>query len=477
MKKAVSLLILTVMCILAALPAGAATFESDSGIALKAPLIKASLATSNHPDTTEVYDFNSKTMSVFLHQGNSKYNQISQPQWVNGASGQDGDWAAYFKAKTNDKFALDFTYDTGNQLYLIYDTSFGDSIINWQGKQIIEFDVKADNTNGRLDFVWWYLWHSSNYQILGNDGKVKGTDYYYPIGEWFHIKMVLENHVWNVYATDSEGEHCIVNNVDAVGKNKPGNTWSQGSRMAFLFNQPNEVPSEEERMGFALDNLHFYRLYPKDPSNDISNFFMMSYAEADGTYSAELPDTGKVLLDFGAVPDASLFDTENIVLTDSDGSDLEYSGSYENNVYTVAPSEKLIQASKYKLKVSDQVRRMLSPDAPPSGSIILSVRDDRPIVLGEPTGQSAPEAGSEFALDVPVINRESADKNVGAVLCLYNAEGGLAAISRKNINAPQGETTFQLSLNVPDDYDYDFGFKVFLTEGSGIRILDEKNIL
>ncbi|MBO5369138.1 MAG: hypothetical protein J6B23_00520, partial [Clostridia bacterium] len=127
-------------------------------------------------------------------------------------------------------------------------------------------------------------------------------------------------------------------------------------------------------------------------------------------------------------------------------------------------------------KISDEIRKMLNSDMPPSGSLFVTVRDDRPIVLGTPSFADAPVGGSELTVTVPVICNITDGKNVGAVVCIYNQKGGLASISRKNVTVSEGETEVQLSLIVPDDYDDAFGIKVFLTEGSGIRILDEKNI-
>ena len=475
MKKTISILLIVMLCVSMLPTAFAASFDTDSGVPMKAPLI--SNGTTSHPDTTKVYDFNNETLAAFPANGDSFYTYMNMPSVCVGSSGEESDKAYYFVSKTNEAFTTSTASTSGirNQIYMIYDTKLGDSILSWQGKQVVEFDVKADNSNGRLGFMMWYMW-ASGYNILTENGKINGTDYAYPIDEWFHIKMVFEKHYWNVYVTDSDGEHHIVDNVKATGTTKPGNTWSQGSRMAFLFSQPNAVESEEERMGYTLDNIHAYRLYPEDDSNDISNYVMMSYSEAHGENSDKLPDTGMLHLDFGEVSDATLFNTENIILEDADGNGAEYEATYENNVYTIAPKNKLVQAAQYKLKISDEIRKMLNSDMPPSGSLFVTVRDDRPIVLGTPTFADAPVEGSELTVTVPVICNITDGKNVGAVVCIYNQKGGLASISRKNVTVSEGETEVQLSLIVPDDYNDAFGIKVFLTEGSGIRILDEKNI-
>lgn len=476
MKKIISLLLTAILCAASVVTAMGATFDIDSGIPPKAPFI--SRGNTAHPDTTKVFDLNTKSLGDFVSNGDSKYAHTKTPNtnWVEGSSGEPGDYAPRFEAATNDAFVNNSTATTGDQLYLIYDVELMNTIRDWQGDQIVEFDVKTDNTNGRLSFMMWYLWADSSYTILNEDGKVHGTDYSYPIGEWFHLKMVFNNHVWNVYATDSEGEHHIVQDVNAVGKNKPGNTWSQGSRMAFLFSQPSAVESEEDRMAFALDNVHIYRLYPDDGSNDISNYYLTSYEEADGTSAAEFPADGKLLLDFGAVADESLFDTENLVLEDMDGNEIAYTGTYADSVYTIDPSIDLIQAEEYKLKVSDEVRKMLNADAPPTGSALFTIRDDRPLIISDFTGMAAPEAGAEFGCEVTIANRGSEAENVGIVICIYDETGALRSIKRENFDVASGETTENVSLIVPDDYDVTYDIKLFLTKGSGIRILDEENI-
>ena len=473
MKKTISLLLAMLMIAALAMPAGAANFDLDNGIALKAPFISKS--NTSHPDTTKVFDLNTKTIGVFAYSGNSKYTHMNSVQWIDGRSGAEGDYAAYLKSKTNDAFTNTTTLDTGDQLYLVHDTTLKDTISDWQGDQIVEFDVKADNTSGRLGFMMWHLW-TSGYDILTEDGKVNGTLYTYPIGEWFHIKMVFNNHVWNVYATDSEGVHHIVKNVDAISKSKPSNTWSQGSRMAFLFSQPNGVTNEEDRMGYALDNIHIYRTYNDDGTNDISKYMSASYAESDGTAADSLSSNGKLLLNFGNITDSSLFNIENIVLEESDGTVVSYDATYENGVYTVDPKRDLIQAEKYKLKISDEVRKMLNPDLPPTGSFYVVVRDDRPLIISNFISKGVAAAGENFAVDVTVANKNSDSQKVGIVICIYDESGSLKAISRKNFDAANGETTEKASLIVPDDYDETFGIKIYLTTGYGIRILDEKNI-
>ncbi len=444
MKKFISFILAAVMFALLAIPGFGASFEADSSKGIMSPLIKTELNTSNHPDTTKVYDFNSETMSVFVHAGNSKYNQITRPQWVNGASGQDGDRAAYFKATVNDSFTQNYTLDSGNQLYLVYDTGFADSIINWKGKQVIEFDVKADNTNGRLDFMWWYLWHNSLFQLLGEDGRIKGTSYKYPTGEWFHIKMILQNHVWNVYATDSDGEHHIVDNVAAVGKTHPGNTWSQGSRIAFLFNQPNEVASEDERMGFALDNLHFYRLDPESGSGDISRFVAVTYEEETGEAADELPCNGKIKLDFGNADVSSLCDSQNIVLADMGGNEKDYTYSFENGIYSITPSATLERAAKYKLKISDEIRKLLNPDNPPTGSIIVSVRDDS---VGDVNVKKAQLEISGTSAVCKINCETTSAKTVDVYTAIYNYDKTLSTVYPKKVLLKSGETTFETNID------------------------------
>ena len=474
MKRLITAFVAGLMIASTALGASAASFEADEGRAIKAPFIAK--GNTYHPDTTKLYTFDTKSLNVFANNGDSKYSRMYEPQWIVGKSGEDGDYAPYFKSKVNDAFTNNSTANEGNreQLYLIYDVNLKNTICDWQNDQVFEFDIKADNANGRLGLMMWYMW-ASGYHILKEDGKISGTDYVYPVGEWFHIRMVFKNHYWNVYVTDSEGEHHIVDNVKATGTAKPANTWSQGSRMAFLFSQPNQVESEDDRMGFAIDNLHVYREYGE--GEDISGFVGISYADGSGTEITELADDGRIILDFGAANETVTADTDNIILTDSAGNAVEYSGENTGEGYVIIPAHKLTQASEYTIRISDEIRKVLNPDLPPVGTLAVRVRDDRVFVLNDVTVSSGSlEADSKVTFTAAIDNRIADAAYLGLVACVYDSDGGLGAISRKNFYAESGTDEDEVELALPSDYDESYSVKVFLVPGDGIRVWDEINI-
>ncbi|MBO5370648.1 MAG: hypothetical protein J6B23_08245 [Clostridia bacterium] len=464
MKKYISIILTIFIVFNSALFSYSASFEADNAAPLKAPFI--SRGTTSHPDTTKVYDFNNVGLSAFVQNGDSNYSSVSIPSVCVGSSGEEGDKAYYFVSKTNEAFVTSSTATSGtrSQLYIIYDTKLGDTILSWKGKQIVEFDVKADNSNGRLGFMMWYMW-ASGYHVLKEDGKISGTDYSYPIDEWFHIKMVFENHYWNVYVTDSGGEHHIVKNVKATGTTKPGNTWSQGSRMAFLFSQPNAVESEDERMGFALDNFHAYRLYPTSETNDISNYVSCSYEEVDGSAADELPHNGKILLDFPEASDTSLFDSENIVLEDRDGSAMEYEGTYENGVYVIKPYGKLTRATQYKLRISDELRKIINPDNPPTGSIVLTVRDD---ASGDVRISNAELIISDDSVKGTMNCTTTTAKSADVYIATYNYDKTLQSVKPTTALLSSGDTYFETDI---DNIDVKNGMYAVCYLWSGLKPL------
>lgn len=445
MKKYISIILTIFIVFNSALFSYSASFEADSTEVAKAPLI--SKGTTSHPDTTKVYNFNSGSLSVFVSNGDSKYDHTRTPSRVQGASGESYDYAVYFKANTSEAFTNStISASSGDSLYMIYDTNLMNTILQWNGKQIVEFDVKADNTNGRLGFMMWYMW-VSGYNILTENGKINGTDYSYPIDEWFHIKMVFENHYWNVYVTDSGGEHHIVKNVKATGTTKPGNTWSQGSRMGFIFSQPSAVEIDADRMGFAIDNFSAYRLYPESETVDIYDYVTVSYEEANGDVAENMPYNGKINLDFGGVDVASLCNSENIVLEDADGNETEYDSLYQNGIFTITPAKNLERGKQYRLRISDEIRSVLSSGNLPVGTVSVTVRDDSE---GSVTISAAELDISGGSVTGIVSCNSTNARAVDTYTAVYDYYGNLRAVYPQSVVMAEGESTFSVDI---DDID------------------------
>lgn len=133
-----------------------------------------------------------------------------------------------------------------------------------------EFDLKFDTNT---DALLWYasyipLWGENRnttetWTLFGGDGKLKGTDYSYPVGEWFHIKLRYNDStgMFNVTVTDKDGAHDF-----SLHRNARNYGWvPNNGRMALSLCQLTEKEDGQETAGVAFDNFKIYKeIMPSD---------------------------------------------------------------------------------------------------------------------------------------------------------------------------------------------------------------------
>lgn len=173
--------------------------------------------------------------------------------------------AAYLKY-TNGDVWMNSPYGENNGFnFLVYNG--GDRLPNCNPGELFvnEFDLKFDTNTDALLFytVWIPFWGENKtvdeqYTLFDAEGKLKGTDYSYPVGEWFHFKMKYnqENGKFDVTVTDSEGDHNFKLTRNAVN---PGWVPSGYGRMNFALYQVREKAAGEETAGVAFDNFKVYK--------------------------------------------------------------------------------------------------------------------------------------------------------------------------------------------------------------------------
>lgn len=173
--------------------------------------------------------------------------------------------AAYLKY-TNGNVWMDSPYGEYNGFnFLVY--TGGDRLPNCNPGELFvnEFDLKFDTNTDALLFytVWIPFWGENKtvdeqYTLFDAEGKLKGTDYSYPVGEWFHFKMKYnqENGKFDVTVTDSEGDHNFKLTRNAAN---PGWVPSGYGRMNFTLHQVREKAEGEVTAGVAFDNFKVYK--------------------------------------------------------------------------------------------------------------------------------------------------------------------------------------------------------------------------
>ena len=127
-----------------------------------------------------------------------------------------------------------------------------------------EFDLKFDTNT---DALLWYasyipLWGKNRnvtetWTLFGGDGKLKGTDYSYPVGEWFHIKLRYNNStgMFNVTVTDKDGAHDF-----SLHRNGQNYGWvPNNGRISLSLCQLTEKEDGQETAGVAFDNFKVYK--------------------------------------------------------------------------------------------------------------------------------------------------------------------------------------------------------------------------
>lgn len=173
--------------------------------------------------------------------------------------------AAYLKY-TNGDVWMESPYGEYNGFnFLVY--TGGDRLPNCNPGELFvnEFDLKFDtNTDALLFYTAWIPFWGENktvdeqYTLFDAEGKLKGTDYSYPVGEWFHFKMKYnqENGKFDVTVTDSEGDHNFKLTRNAAN---PGWVPSGYGRMNFALHQVKEKAAGEKTAGVAFDNFKVYK--------------------------------------------------------------------------------------------------------------------------------------------------------------------------------------------------------------------------
>lgn len=173
--------------------------------------------------------------------------------------------AAYLKYTNGDVWMTNPYGEYNGFNFLVY--TGGSRLPNCNPGELFvnEFDLKFDTNTDALLFytVWIPFWGENKtvdeqYTLFDAEGKLKGTDYSYPVGEWFHFKMKYnqENGKFDVTVTDSEGDHNFKLARNAAN---PGWVPSGYGRMNFALYQVRQKAAGEETAGVAFDNFKVYK--------------------------------------------------------------------------------------------------------------------------------------------------------------------------------------------------------------------------
>lgn len=173
--------------------------------------------------------------------------------------------AAYLKYTNGDVWMTNPYGEYNGFNFLVY--TGGNRLPNCNPGELFvnEFDLKFDtNTDALLFYTAWIPFWGENktvdeqYTLFDAEGKLKGTDYSYPVGEWFHFKMKYnqENGKFDVTVTDSEGDHNFKLARNAAN---PGWVPSGYGRMNFALYQVRQKATGEETAGVAFDNFKVYK--------------------------------------------------------------------------------------------------------------------------------------------------------------------------------------------------------------------------
>ncbi|MBR5506782.1 MAG: hypothetical protein IKV88_01910 [Clostridia bacterium] len=448
LKKFISSLIIISMVSVCAF---AASFEIDDNPDYVSS-ITTSAASGSYYKNGKVNTFDDKSENSFYADTPPSRNKNSTFSWIEGASGEEDDWAPYLEVNTD--AALNLYADTNDRMFFFTTpkAQYSDP-----GTLHLNYDIKINTSNDLIFLSDIQLWGTrgskTDWILFGNDGKLVGTDYSYKVGEWFNMKMTLDikSGLWNVWV---DGEHVLED------RPKNANWWNDYSRIAFHLTQTTEKTPGEKRAGFAIDNLQIYFT-----GKDINEFVTVSYEDSENTEVSKLPvQYGKIVADFDKMPDSSLINNENIKLINSYGGEIpcefEILTEGEKKV-KILPKKKLLGESAYHLKISDEIRKTDSTYRPPLGTITVETAPSFKtkisfIEIFDKPGLSFVRPGEEFDVTVGLSNTSDDDAVSSVIVVLKNEKEGITSIRNAIVKLDgQGNKTLNLRLKAPLDFNPD----------------------
>lgn len=459
MKKILALILCFALLSISAFAAEFTIEESESAkfvVTERAMFAKTEPVTFND-QSTQFWEY------TYDNWPNSTFN------WVKGKSGEEGDYAASLEMKTNK--ATTQTGEKQDRMYLLYCilNDAATKLDSGGGVLTLDFDIKLNTNCDTFSIDNMPLWTSKgggeeDMILFGSDGKIPGTDFEYPAGEWMHLTMKanFDESWWNVWV---DGEQILTNKPFA------GGYYANRDRVRVFLKQITEKAEGETPAGFAIDNFAIYA-----EGKDISNYMTLSAEDKDGKlYETTATHTEPVLkLAIEGVKNKAMVNSENIVLVNSYGGEIPYEGEYKSSVYTMIPSEKLESEQDYYIKISDKIRTAINMARPPSGKIKFTTGNWSDVVIESASYKTAPQAGGKAEITLKLKNNKEEAYTVGMVAVLYNSQNGAVAISRVNSELIAGSNDPQsLFLNIPADFSAQ-GCKttLYITAGDSFAEID-----
>lgn len=354
-------------------------------------------------------------------------------RWVEGVDDGDvpGGDAPCIKY-TNGKTWTESAYGENNGFFLFLysgsrlpDCTEGQRFVN-------EFDVKFDTNT---DALLWYasyipLWGANNttieqYTLFGADGKLKDTDYSYPVGEWIHVKLIYNpaDGKYNVAVTDSTGEYSYVKY-----RNDKNAGWMPSyGRINFTVHQVTEKAAGEETAGVAFDNFKIYKI--EDPSNGLiySPSDNETISDLSGNdFSANVSDADEVVFKIDGKTVKTFDSPDRAAYTYSYSTDLfgEESGEKTFSVFSVKDgNETLLSERKFNFEAKCKWN--------------VKINDAE---------FNVPKPGEKLSVTVRLKSKKETSSFIA--VCAYDKNGGLCAVTTKNV----ADSECKAELDIPEAF-------------------------
>lgn len=353
--------------------------------------------------------------------------------WTEGVEDGDipGGDAPYLKY-TNGSVWSSNPYGESNGFFLFINSSSRIPACDAGQRFVNEFDLKFDtNTDA---FLWYAsfipLWGANNtineqYTLFSSDGKLKDTDYSYPVGEWFHFKMIYDDSSgkFDITVTDSEGEHNYIKS-----RNAKNTGWVPNyGRICLSVHQLKEKLAGEETAGVAFDNFKLYKI--ENPADGLI------YSPSEGDV---LSDTAQNKFSVNAAnADEVIFKIDDKVLKTfkSPGSGA-YTYTYATDLFGEESGEKVFSVTTVKDGAETVIsERKFNFEAKYKWNVKIKNAEF-----------DIPESGKKFSVTAEIQKKK--DVSAFIAVCAYDEKGSLCAVTTKNVT----DAECSAELDIPESF-------------------------
>lgn len=403
-------------------------------VATKYPLANPSATSGKAYGTVDApVDFAGTTAADYYNNSYSKADNTSRSK--SGATGRtDGTGKAYsLEAKNATSTFGTTSSDYLNNVLTLYKVTNTDYPQRTGGdKSVAIFDLKINAGTDAVGLYWIPLWangHSSapSSYYLFEDGKLAGSNYSYPAGEWFGIKMELDqkNGVWNVWTREYAEDGTEGNWIKQIADAEIVKDTTHTNDRFGLFLVQETYEGRTAKSGFTVDNVWIYGERWSDTAGIKTP--ATAVVGENATFSANV--------DVVAGDEVSFFvDDEEIYSFDAAAKDGRFTYSVDAALSNVNAGEKTFVVKKN----GEEVR---------SASFTLKVKsvyDEAVFVEGISFDSSTKGAQA-------VVNntKDAAIENMIAVFAVYDGDM-LADVSFEPVTLTAGVNTLPATL---DDYE------------------------